>query len=76
LQDLGQYEALVRTDNWVWEYSKTELGGYLDKATRTLDVAMILDDLEEYEKAEEGYQEAIEGYEIVFGEELPHTPKG
>ena len=76
LQDLRQYEALVRTDNWVWEHLKTELGGYLDKATRTLDIAMILDDLEEYEKAEERYREAIEGYEIAFGEELLHMPKG
>jgi hypothetical protein len=39
----------------VLEHSKTELGGHLDKATRTLDVAIILDDLEEYKEAEERY---------------------
>jgi hypothetical protein len=47
----------------------------LDKATRIWNVAMILDDLGEYEKAEERLREAIEGYEIAFGEEHPHTPK-
>jgi len=55
LQDPGEYEALVRTNNWVSEHSNTELGGYLDEATRKWNVAMILDDLEEYEKAEERY---------------------
>jgi hypothetical protein len=54
LQEPGEYEVLVRKNNWVSEYSKTELGGHLDKATRALDIAMILDDLEEYGKAERG----------------------
>ncbi len=36
---------------------------------------MILDDLEEYEKAEDRLREAIEGFKIAFGEEHPHTLK-
>ncbi|KAH6699918.1 heterokaryon incompatibility protein-domain-containing protein, partial [Leptodontidium sp. MPI-SDFR-AT-0119] len=51
LQDLGEYEAMIRTNNWMLEHSETELGSHLDKATRTWNVAMIFDDLEEYEKA-------------------------
>jgi hypothetical protein len=39
----------------------------LDKATRIWNVALILGDLEEYEKAEKRLREAIEGYEIAFG---------
>lgn len=40
-----------------------------DQATKTWNVALILEDLEEYENAEKRLQEAIKGYEIVFGEE-------
>jgi hypothetical protein len=76
LQDSGEYYALVRTDDWVTEHSKTEVEGYLNKATRIWNVAMILDDLEEYEKVEERLPEAIEGYEIAFGQEHLHLPKG
>jgi hypothetical protein len=35
----------------------------------TWNVALILGDLEEYEKAEERLREAIKGYEIEFGEQ-------
>jgi hypothetical protein len=69
-QDPGEYEVLVRIDNWVLEHSKTELGGHLDKATRTWNVAMILDDLEKYEKADNMFREAIKGYEIAFGKSI------
>ena len=75
-QDPGEYDVLVRTNNQVTEHLKTELEGYLDKATRIWNVVMILDDLEEYERAEERLREAIEGYEIAFGEEHLHTLKG
>ncbi|OCL03806.1 HET-domain-containing protein, partial [Glonium stellatum] len=75
LQDLGEYETLIRTTNWVSEHSKTELGDHLDKATRTWNVAMVLDDLEEYQKAEGRLQEAMEGYKVAFGVEHPHPPK-
>ena len=61
---------MVRIDNWVLEHSKTELGGHLDKATRTWNVAMILDDLEKYEKADNVFRKAIKGYEIAFGKSI------
>jgi hypothetical protein len=75
-QDLEEYDALVRTNNWVSEYPKTEIRGYLGKAARIWNVVMILDDLEESEKAEERLQEAIIGYEIAFGQEHLYLPKG
>jgi hypothetical protein len=40
--------------------------GYLDKATRAWNVAMILDDLEEYKKADGRLRVAIERYDITF----------
>jgi hypothetical protein len=40
-----------------------------DQATKTWNVALILGDLEEYEKAEKRLREVIKGYEIAFGEE-------
>jgi ankyrin repeat protein len=75
LQDLGEYDALVRTNDWVSEHFKTGIGGYLNKATRTWNVALILDDIEEYEEAEERLREAIEGYETAFGQKYLHLPK-
>jgi DnaJ-domain-containing protein 1 len=68
LQDPGDYRALTQTNNPMSEHLETELEGCLDKATRTWNVALILGDLEEYEKAEERLQEAIEGYKMVFKE--------
>ena len=47
----------------------------MDNITRTWNVAMILDDVEEFEKADEILQEAINGYEIAFKQEHLHTPK-
>jgi hypothetical protein len=73
LQDLGEYETLIQTNNRVREHSKIELEGHLDKATRIWNVALVLEDLEEYEKAEQRLREAIGGYERAFGEEHPHT---
>jgi ankyrin repeat protein len=69
LQDPGDYRALTQTNNRMSEHLETELEGCLDKATRTWNVALILGDLEEYKKAEERVQEAIEGYKMVFEEE-------
>jgi ankyrin repeat protein len=37
-----------------------------DQATRTWNVALILEDLEEYEKAERRMKKAINGYEMAF----------
>ena len=75
LEDSGEYEALVRTKNWVSEHSKTELGGHLDKAIRIWNIAMTLDDLEEYKEADEWLREAMEGCERALGKEHPHTLK-
>jgi len=61
-------EALIQTNIWESERSKIEF--HLEKATRTWNVSLILGDLEEYQKAEEGLREAIEGYKIAFGEEF------
>jgi ankyrin repeat protein len=67
LQDQERYETVIRTNSLVSECSKTELGTYLENATRTWNIALILGDLEEYGKAGEKLQEAVKGYEIAFG---------
>ncbi|KAN0068626.1 hypothetical protein V8E54_013350 [Elaphomyces granulatus] len=64
-------KALIQTNIWESERSKIEF--HLEKATRTWNVSLILGDLEDYQKAEEGLREAIEGYKIAFGEDRPHT---
>ncbi|KAH6694358.1 heterokaryon incompatibility protein-domain-containing protein [Leptodontidium sp. MPI-SDFR-AT-0119] len=61
--DLGQ----PREESQGREESKNWMS--FDQATRTWNVALILGDLEEYEKAEKRLREAIKGYEIAFGEE-------
>ena len=71
-QDPREYETLMQTHEWVSEQSKTELEDHLDKAIRIWDIALILRDLKEYEKAKERLREAIEVYEMAFGEEDPH----
>ena len=76
LQDQEEYKTLTKTNSRVLEHSRAELGDYLDKATRKWDVAIILDDLEEYEKADERLQEAIEDYETAYGVDHPYKLKG
>jgi ankyrin repeat protein len=73
--DLGEYENLIQTNDWMSEHSKTGLERHLDKATRMWNFALILEDLGEYKGAEERLQEAIESYEIALGEEHLHTVK-
>jgi ankyrin repeat protein len=51
----------------VTEHLKSEQG-LLDEAASIWNVALVLDDLEEYEKAEEWLKQAREGYEPWFGE--------
>jgi ankyrin repeat protein len=72
-QDQERYETLIRTNNSVSECSKTESQSYLNNATRTWNVALILGDLEENEEAGEKLQEAVNGYEIACGEVGPNT---
>jgi hypothetical protein len=62
---------------WDWEQplkesqDQDELNNWIsfDQATKTWNVALILGDLEEYERAEKRLREAIKGYEIEFGKE-------
>jgi hypothetical protein len=64
-QHLGESQGLEESNNRVC----------LDKATRTWNIALILGDLGEYEKAEKRLREAIEGYKTAFGEEHLYTLK-
>jgi ankyrin repeat protein len=73
-QETPEYETLVRMNNWVSEYSETDSRGHLERATRMWNVAMILDDLEEYDKAEKRLREAIQGYKRAFQLEHLLTP--
>jgi hypothetical protein len=57
----------------VSKHSETEQEHSLDKATRTWDSALILGDAEEYEKAGERFQDAVESYEMAFGEKDSYT---
>ncbi|RYP69565.1 hypothetical protein DL771_006080 [Monosporascus sp. 5C6A] len=47
--------------------------GHLDKRTRLWDVALILEEAEEYEKADERLRDAVEIYKRESGAEDPHT---
>ena len=73
LQDLKEYETLIQTDNEVLESPETELEGHLERATRTWNMSLILGDSQDYEKAGEKLQEAIEGYRMAFGIKDPCT---
>ncbi len=66
-QDLGGYNAFVRTKDQVLQHPETNLGGYLNNAVRIWNVAMILEDVEEYKGADERVEEVIWGHEIAFG---------
>ena len=69
-QDQEEYEALVETDGRVQEHLKTELDHHLGKATRLLNLALILEDLEEYQEAEERlWQVSVK----VLGQKHPDT---
>ncbi|KAH6710941.1 heterokaryon incompatibility protein-domain-containing protein [Leptodontidium sp. MPI-SDFR-AT-0119] len=58
-QPLEESQDLEESKNWM----------SFDQATNIWNVALILGDLEEFEKAEKRLREAIKGYEIAFGEE-------
>jgi hypothetical protein len=51
-QDREEYETLAKANSRDIEHLKAEFGDHSHKATRTWNVALILGDLEEYEKAE------------------------
>jgi hypothetical protein len=69
LQDQEEYETLTKTYSEVLKYSKAEFGDYLDEATRLWNDIAILDDLGEYEKADERLLEARSSYVTAFRKE-------
>jgi hypothetical protein len=70
-QNQEEYEVLAKYIP-VLAHSKAEFGDHSDKATRIWNVALVLGDLGECEKAEKRLQEAIE---MVIGKEYSHTLK-
>ena len=75
LQDPGNYEALIQANDLAPEHATIGLEGQLDNATRSWNVALILEDAEEHVKAQERFQEAIKGYKKAVGEDYPYTLK-
>ena len=76
LSDSRKCDIMILTDNWWSEYPERGLEGHLQSATKIWDVALILRDLGDHEKAEEKLREAIEGYEIALGAEYPQKMEG
>ena len=70
LQDQEEYESLMEANRRVPERSQKELEDYV---TRLYNIALILEDLEEYKEAEKRYREAIEGYKRALGKEHLRT---
>ncbi|KAM3067159.1 hypothetical protein ACMFMG_011712 [Clarireedia jacksonii] len=67
LKDQGEYETLTKTYSQVLESSKAESGGYLSEATRFWNDIAILDDLKEYNKADQRLLEARSKYMAEIG---------
>jgi hypothetical protein len=76
LQDVGEFDALVRRNDWVLEYSKAKERDDLNKAARIWNVIMTLGDIEEFEEAEKRLREAITRFETAFENVYLHLPKG
>jgi ankyrin repeat protein len=68
IQCQKRYKDLLPKNERLLENS-ANLQSMLDKATRIWDIALILEEVQEYEKAEEMRAEAIERYEGAFGVE-------
>jgi len=66
-QDREEYETLIKRR--VPENLGADVGAHLDKIARLWDAALVLEDAEEYGKAEERLREAVQGYETEFGKE-------
>ncbi|KAF2193973.1 hypothetical protein K469DRAFT_651037 [Zopfia rhizophila CBS 207.26] len=73
LQYQTDHETMIKTNSRAPEHLKTSLEVHLGKATRLWNVALILEDLEEYQEAEERLRVVIEGCESAFGKESPST---
>jgi ankyrin repeat protein len=76
LQGQERYETLIRAGNPVYECLKNDLEGWVEKASKTWNIALILGDSEEYGKAEEKLREALIGFKHVFGEVDSYTLRG
>jgi ankyrin repeat protein len=72
LKDQGEYETLIKIYSQALVSSKAESRGYLSEATRFWNDIAILDDLKEYDKADERLLEAKSGYVAAFGKD--HLP--
>jgi uncharacterized protein YjlB len=66
----GKYKILTKIYSQALGHSKVEVGDYLHEATRFWNDIMILDDLGEYETAEERLVQARSGYARALGKEL------
>ena len=73
-QDREELETLTETDRQEPKRLKPNSANYFDKATRTWNVALVLEDLPYGRLANERFYEAVEGYEKVFGKEHSATP--
>ncbi|PQE14256.1 hypothetical protein CJF31_00006829 [Rutstroemia sp. NJR-2017a BVV2] len=65
-----EYNASIKTNSQVLEYSKAKFGDYSDQATRIWNIAPVFGDLKQFEIAEKRLREAIE---IAFGNEQLYT---
>jgi len=75
LPNFEEYEALMQSDNQAAGNSKIGLENYVGQAIRLWDFALALEDAEEYEKAAEKFQEALEDYETVLRRQYLRTPE-
>ena len=69
-QDQEKYKILTKIYIQALGYSKVEVGDYLHEVTRFWNDIMILDDLGEFETAEESLVQARSGYARALGKEL------
>jgi hypothetical protein len=73
-QGQEKYKILTKIYIQALGYSKVEVGDYLHEATRLWNDIMILDDLGEYETAEERLVQARSGYARALGKKLLPKP--
>ncbi|RYP40969.1 hypothetical protein DL767_001285 [Monosporascus sp. MG133] len=72
VQGSGKYDIFMGINNLQSEDSEMGFEGQPSNATRLWNVALIQGDLGEHEEAGERLREAVEGYEMTYGEE--HRP--
>lgn len=72
--DRKEHETLVNTSSGVSEHSTATLENHLARATDIWRMALMLEDLEEYNEAEERFKEAVEICDRAFGMMSSHMP--